>query len=44
MYSSPIPIVALTTEQFEKLETGTKVAVRKDGSILINPGTPNAPT
>jgi predicted aconitase with swiveling domain len=44
MYANPIPIVALTHEQFSKLEIGSKAAVRKDGTILINPGTPNAPT
>src|ERR1017187_9129259 len=35
MYASPIPIVALTAEQFEKLESGAKVAVRKDGTLLL---------
>jgi predicted aconitase with swiveling domain len=35
MYNRPIPIVALTAEQFEKLESGAKVAVRKDGTLLL---------
>ncbi len=35
MYASPIPIVALTTEQFKKLESAARVAVRKDGTLLL---------
>ncbi len=38
MYNRPIPIVALSTEQFRKLESGAKVAVRKDGTLLLDPG------
>lgn len=35
MYASPIPIVALTTEQFKKLASAARVAVRKDGTLLL---------
>jgi predicted aconitase with swiveling domain len=44
MYNRPIPIVALSTEQFSKLQSGAKVAVRKDGLLLLNSGTRSAPS
>jgi predicted aconitase with swiveling domain len=43
MYGRPIPIVALSPEQFEKLETGGHVSVRTDGTILLNSGTRSGP-
>jgi predicted aconitase with swiveling domain len=43
MYNRPIPIVALSAEQFRKLESGAKAAVRKDGTLLVNPGARPAP-
>lgn len=42
MYGRPIPIAALSPEQFEKLETGGNVSLRMDGSILLNSGTRSA--
>jgi predicted aconitase with swiveling domain len=34
MYNHPIPIVALTPEQFETLVSGAKATVRQDGTLL----------
>lgn len=36
MYGRPIPIVAITQEQFEKLKTGTIIKVQPDGKLLLN--------
>ncbi len=36
MYDRPIPILALTPEQFRSLESGTKAAVRQDGLHLLS--------
>ena len=44
MYARPIPIVALSIEQFNKLESGAKVAVRKDGILHLTSGTRSAPS
>jgi predicted aconitase with swiveling domain len=35
MYARPIPIVAIDTKQFSKLETGSRIAVRQDGILLL---------
>ena len=35
MYNRPIPIVALSIEQFNQLESGAKLAIRKDGNLLL---------
>lgn len=43
MYNRPIPIVALSAEQFRKLEAGANVAIRKDGTLFVNPGSRPAP-
>jgi predicted aconitase with swiveling domain len=34
MYGLPIPILALSTEQFQSLVSGAKAAVRQDGTLL----------
>jgi len=34
MYGLPIPILALSTEQFRSLVSGAKAAVRQDGTLL----------
>jgi predicted aconitase with swiveling domain len=34
MYGTPIPILALDSKQFETLVSGTKAAVRQDGTLL----------
>jgi len=44
MYNLPIPIVALTYDQFSKLETGSKIAVRKDGLLLLTSQTRSVPS
>jgi hypothetical protein len=44
MYATPIPTVALTSEQFEKLENATKIAVRKDGLLLLTSQTRSVPS
>ena len=44
MYGRPIPIVALTTKQFEELESVRNVSVRKDATILLTSGTRSAPS
>lgn len=44
MYATPIPIVALTSEQFKNLESGAKVAVRKDGTVILTPQTRSVPS
>lgn len=36
MYGRPIPIVAISHDQFEKLESGTNVRVREDGTITLS--------
>jgi predicted aconitase with swiveling domain len=43
MYNRPIPIVALSLEQFKKLESGVKVTIGKAGTLLLNPGSCPAP-
>jgi predicted aconitase with swiveling domain len=43
MYNRPIPIVALTLEQFKKLESGAHVTIGKGGTLLMNPGARPAP-
>lgn len=35
MYARPIPIVALTPEDFARLHTGDEVEVREDGAVYI---------
>jgi len=44
MYNHPIPLVALTIEQFQTLVSGAKADVRKDGSLLLTSGTPRFPS
>lgn len=36
MYAQPIPLVALSTEDFAKLKSGQLVTVREDGRVEIN--------
>ena len=36
MYAKPIPIIALTSEDFSKLESGQKIVIRQDGRILLS--------
>jgi predicted aconitase with swiveling domain len=43
MYNRPIPIVALSLEQFKKLESGASITVCKGGTLLLNPGSRPAP-
>jgi predicted aconitase with swiveling domain len=38
MYGRPIPIVAITREQFGALQSGQKISVRKDATILLASG------
>jgi hypothetical protein len=40
MYGRPIPIVAISQEQFEKLDTGVSVRIRLDGRVLIDSKSP----
>jgi len=35
MYRRPIPLIALSAEQFAKLTSGTAVQVRKDGGLVL---------
>jgi predicted aconitase with swiveling domain len=44
MYDRPIPIVALSTEQFTTLKSGSNITVRKDGTLRPTSGTGRAPT
>jgi len=39
MYGRPIPVVALTPEQFAKLRNQTSARVQRDGTIILNSGT-----
>jgi hypothetical protein len=43
MYNRPIPIVALSLEQFKKLESGASITVCKGGTLRLNPGSRPAP-
>lgn len=43
MYGRPIPIVALTPEQFAKLAAGTNVQIGADGTIRVTSGTRSGP-
>jgi predicted aconitase with swiveling domain len=44
MYAAPIPIVALTNDQFSKLKPNSKIAVRKDGLLLLTSQTRSVPS
>ena len=44
MYNLPIPIVALTNDQFNKLKPNSKIAVRKDGLLLLTSQTRSVPS
>lgn len=35
MYGRPIPIVAISQAEFEKLETGTNIKVHADGKLIV---------
>ncbi|MBW8011098.1 MAG: DUF126 domain-containing protein [Chloroflexi bacterium] len=36
MYAKPIPIIALNPEDFSKLESGQKIDIKQDGTILLS--------
>lgn len=36
LYTRPVPLIALESDDFAQLRTGDKVVVKKDGSVLIN--------
>ena len=44
MYAAPIPIVALTNDQFSKLKPNSKIAVRQDGLLLLTSQTRSVPS
>jgi predicted aconitase with swiveling domain len=44
MYDRPIPIVALSTEQFTTLKSGATIAIRKDGTLHLIPPTHSTPS
>jgi predicted aconitase with swiveling domain len=35
MYSRPIPLIALSADQFARLTTGTRVQVKRDGGLVL---------
>ncbi|HEV2690346.1 MAG TPA: DUF126 domain-containing protein [Bryobacteraceae bacterium] len=37
MYSRPIPVVALSAEQFATLKTGTRIRVQRNGGLVEGP-------
>jgi predicted aconitase with swiveling domain len=37
LYSSPLPLVALTEQDFSQLRTGDELRVRESGEVLIHP-------
>ena len=44
MYATPIPILAISPDQFNKLVSGAKATVRKDGTLLLTSGPLSAPS
>lgn len=36
LYTSPLPLIAMTSKDFEGLKTGDEVQITRDGTVIIN--------